>query len=455
MTPVAYLAQHAERHLEELVDFLRLPSVSAQPEHRDDTRRAAEWLAAKMSEAGLETAEVLPTGGHPVVVGEWRRAQDAPTVLVYGHYDVQPPEPLELWTSPPFEPEIRDGQLFARGAVDDKGQLYLHLKAVEAHLRTRGSLSANVIFVVEGEEETGSAHLDDFLERHQERLRCDAVLISDTSMFAPGLPSITVGLRGIAYFEVRLRGPDSDLHSGSYGGAVANPANALARVLAGLHHGDGRIAIPGFYDRVRPLTAEERDEMRALPFSEQAFCAQVGAPALAGEEGFSTLERLWARPALDVNGLLSGYTGEGSKTVLPAEAMAKVSARLVPDQDPGEICQLFEKCVRQLAPAGVEVEVELLHHGHPWLADPGEAVFDAAAGALREAFGHEPVFIREGGSIPIVHALRERFGVPIVLMGFGLPGENAHAPDEWMSLENFHRGAEAVARFYDHYPTKL
>jgi len=450
MSVTDYLRTHSERHLEELFDFLRIPSVSAKSEHRDDTRRTAEWLAERMREAGLQVAEVVPTAGHPIVIGEWRGAPEgAPTVLVYGHYDVQPPEPLDEWLSPPFEPEVRDGKIFARGSVDDKGQVYLHLKAVEAHMAANGSLPVNVVFVVEGEEEVGSPHLQDFLVQNQERLRCDAVLISDTTMFAPGLPSVTIGLRGLAYMEIRVQGPATDLHSGSYGGAVVNPANALAKIIARLHDERGRVAVPGFYDDVRDIGAAEREAIAGLPFEEEELRREVGAPALGGEEGWSALERKSARPTLDVNGLLSGYTGEGAKTVLPARAMAKVSMRLVPDQDYRDIEEKFSRFVREIAPAGVTVEVEALHGGQPWYADPAEPIFQAASRALEQAFGRAPVFTREGGSIPIVQAFQQTFATPVVLLGFGLPGENAHAPNEWMSVENFTRGAEAIALLYD------
>jgi acetylornithine deacetylase/succinyl-diaminopimelate desuccinylase-like protein len=444
-----YLEVNRERHLGELVEFLRIPSVSAKSEHRADVARAAEWLAERMREAGLERAEVIATEGHPVVLGEWRGAPGAPTLLVYGHYDVQPPEPLDEWTSPPFEPTVRDGNLYARGSVDDKGQLYLHLKAVEAHLAEGGTLPANVVFLIEGEEEIGSVHLPAFLEANRERLACDAVLISDTTMFAPGLPSITMGLRGLAYMEVHVRGARGDLHSGSYGGAVANPANALSRIITGLKDDAGRVTIPGFYDAVRELSEREREAMRALPFDEEEFRDEVGVPSVAGERGYSTLERIWARPTLDVNGLLSGYTGEGAKTVLPARAMAKVSMRLVPDQDYGAVERAFAEHVLSLAPPGVTVEVKALHGGQPWRADPTEPVFAAAARALERAFGRAPVFVREGGSIPIVQAFQETLRAPVVLLGFGLPGENAHAPDEWFSLENYARGTEAIAYLYE------
>ncbi|CAN5834209.1 dipeptidase [soil metagenome] len=443
-----YLEQNRQRHLDELVEFLRIPSVSAKSEHRGDMHRAADWLVERMLEAGLEIAELIPTAGHPIVIGEWRGAPGAPTLLVYGHYDVQPPEPLDEWESPPFEPAVRDGKLYARGSVDDKGQVYLHLKAVEAHIGATGTLPVNVVFVVEGEEEVGSPHLEEFLVENQERLRCDAVLISDTTMFAPGLPSVTIGLRGLAYMEVRVQGPRVDLHSGAYGGAVVNPANALARIIARLHDEQGRVTIPGFYDDVRELTEEERRTIAGLPFTEERLREEVGAPELGGEAGFSALERLWARPTLDVNGLLSGYTGEGAKTVLPARAMAKISMRLVPDQDYRTIERQFTEYVRQLAPPGVSVEVEALHGGQPWYAQPKGEIFTAARRALAAAFGQEPVFIREGGSIPIVQAFERIFDVPVVLIGFGLPGENAHAPNEWLSIENYTRGTQAIATLY-------
>jgi acetylornithine deacetylase/succinyl-diaminopimelate desuccinylase-like protein len=448
MSVTEYLQQNRERSLAELIELLRIPSISAKTEHKGDTAAAAEWLATRMRDIGL-TVEVVPTAGHPVVLGEWRGAPGAPTLLVYGHYDVQPPEPLDEWLSAPFEPTVRDGKLFARGSVDDKGQVYLHVKAVEAHLATSGSLPVNVVFLLEGEEEVGSPHLAEFLADNAERLRCDAVMISDTTMFAPGLPSITIGLRGLAYMEVRVQGPGTDLHSGVYGGAVVNPANTLAKIIAQLHDERGRVTVPGFYDKVREIDERERTVIRGLPFEEEGLRKEVGAPKLGGEEGYGPLERVWVRPTLDVNGLLSGYTGEGAKTVLPARAMAKVSMRLVPDQDHHEVERAFIDYVKSLAPEGVTVEVEALHGGQPWFAEPSGPVFEAARRALAKAYGREPVTIREGGSIPIVKAFEDTLGAPVVLIGFGLPGENAHAPNEWMSLDNFHQGAEAIAALYD------
>ncbi|MEX2583216.1 MAG: dipeptidase [Gemmatimonadota bacterium] len=446
---IEHLRANRERHLAELQEFVRIPSISAKSEHRGDVRAAAEWVVERMLEAGLETAELHPTDGHPIVVGEWRGAPGAPTLLVYGHYDVQPPEPLDEWTSPPFEPTIRDGRLYARGSVDDKGQLFLYLRAVEAHVSSRGKLPVNIVFLVEGEEEVGSPHLEAFLVENRERLACDAVLISDTGMFAPGLPSITKGLRGLAYMEIRVRGPKSDLHSGSYGGAVVNPANALARIIAGLHDENGRVTIPGFYDDVVDVSDAERQRIAELPHDEEDLRAEVGATELAGERGFTALERIGIRPTLDVNGLLSGYTGEGAKTVLPARAMAKVSMRLVPAQSHEDIEEKFTRHVRALTPAGVTVEVEALHGGEPWYADPQHPIFESAARALQKAFGREPVFIREGGSIPIVQAFQQTLDAPVLLIGFALPGSNAHAPDEWFSLDNFARGAEAIANLLD------
>ena len=447
-----YLTQHDARIHDELFAFLRIPSVSARSEHAGDVASAAEWVALSLKAAGLQ-ATVHQTAGHPVVIGEWRGAPaGAPTVLVYGHYDVQPAEPLELWQSPPFEPTVRDGRIYARGSVDDKGQLFLHIKALEAHLRTRGTLPVNVVVLAEGEEEVGSEHLAPFIEAHKQELRCDAVVISDSAMFAPGLPSILSSLRGLAYFQIDVRGPSGDLHSGSYGGAVVNPAMALARILATFHDADGHIAIAGFHDAVREWPATIREQMRSLPFTDEAFRHEVGAPALGGEKGYTTLERIWTRPTCEVNGLLSGYTGEGAKTVLPAVAMAKVSCRLVPDQDPKEIERLMAAHVARVAPAGVTVTVTHLHGGRPWRADLGGPFFDAARRALASAFGREPVITGEGGSIPVVGDFERILGAPVLLIGFGLPGENAHAPNEWMSDENFTKGIRAIASLWEELP---
>jgi len=444
-----FLDKNDARIHSELFELLRIPSVSARSEHNADTARAAEWVATALRKAGLDTT-VHQTPGHPVVIGEWRKAPaGAPTILVYGHYDVQPAEPLDLWDSPPFEPTLRNGRIYARGSIDDKGQLFLHVKALEAHLQTRGSLPLNVIVLAEGEEEVGSDHLAPFIEQHAKQLKCDGVVISDSSMFAPGLPSILSSLRGLAYFQFDVRGPSVDLHSGSYGGAVVNPAMALARILATLHDADGRIAIRGFYDKVREWPAKVREQMRSLPFTDEGFKREVGAPALGGEKGFSTLERIWTRPTCEINGLLSGYTGEGAKTVLPSLAMAKVSCRLVPDQDPKEIEALMAAHVARVAPKGATVTVTHLHGGYPWRADLEGPLFDAARRALKAAFGKEPVITGEGGSIPVVGDFQRILKAPVLLVGFGLPGENAHAPNEWMSDENFTKGIRAIAALWD------
>ena len=439
-----YIESNRDRFREELFDFLRLPSISARSEHKADTRRAAEWLEQRMGEIGLETS-IEETPGHPIVLGEWRGAGDsAPTLLIYGHYDVQPAEPLDLWTSPPFEPRVANGRVYARGSVDDKGQLYLHVKALEAHLKTAGRLPVNVVLLAEGEEEVGSANLMPFVERHARRLAADGIVISDTTMAGPDMPTIGASLRGLAYFEIRVRGPATDLHSGSYGGAVVNPATALSRIIASLHDENWHVLVPGFYDDVNPAP-EFREQIRRLPFDEKQYLEETGVPALDGERGFSTFERLWVRPTAEVNGMLSGYTGEGSKTVLPAHAMAKVSCRLVPDQDPEKIADLVEAHVRRVAPAGVEVEFIRMHGGRPWRARLEGRLVEAGAKALEKAYGKPVVYAGEGGSIPIVPEFERVLGAPALLMGFGLPGENAHAPDEWMSLDNYEKGTHAAA----------
>ncbi len=444
-----WLAAHDRADLEALNEFLRIPSVSARSEHKADTARAAAWLKDALARIGF-AAKVMPTSGHPIVLGEWRKAPPgAPTVLIYGHYDVQPPEPLDLWTSPPFEPTVRDGKLFARGAVDDKGQLWLHVMALAAHLGARGTLPVNVIVLAEGEEEVGSPNLAPFVEQHAKQLACQYVVISDSAMFAPGVPSILSSLRGLAYFELIVRGPKADLHSGMYGGAVVNPAMALARILATLHDARGRVAIRGFYDRVRPFPAAVLKAMKKLPHSDARFRKELGVRSLGGETGKTTLEKLWTRPTCEINGLLSGYTGEGAKTVLPSSAMAKVSFRLVPDQDPDVVERLLRSHLDTVTPPGVTVTVRALHGGRPWRADLDGPLYDAARRALKAAFGKEPVIVGEGGSIPVVGDFERILKAPVLLVGFGLPGENAHAPDEWISLDNVRRGTRAMAALYD------
>lgn len=447
----AWCVANDARAQDELFAFLRIPSVSARSEHKGDCLIAAQFVADALTHIGFR-ADMIPTPGHPIVLGEWRHAgPDAPTLLVYGHYDVQPAEPLELWTSPAFEPTVRDGRIYARGSVDDKGQLYLHIKALEAHLAVRGTLPVNVIVLAEGEEEVGSENLEAFLQREQQRLKCDAVVISDSTMFAPGIPSILSSLRGMAYLQIDVQGPAGDLHSGMYGGAVVNPAMALARILATFHDADGRVAISGFYDHVRPFPDNVRAQMRALPFSEAGLMHEVGVTALGGEPGYTALERLWTRPTCEVNGLLSGYTGEGAKTVLPAISMAKVSFRLVPDQDPDAIARLVREHVARVLPIGVTATVTALHGGRPWRADLQGPIIDAGKRALQAAFGREPVITGEGGSIPVVGDFERILGAPVLLMGFGLPGENAHAPNEWISVENYQLGIRAAATLLDEF----
>jgi len=444
----AYIQQEMDRFQEELFHFLRIPSISARREHAPEMLQAAEWVKGRLAEAGLDAA-ILETPGHPVVLGEWRDAgPDAPTILIYGHYDVQPAEPLEEWVSPAFEPTVRDGNLFARGASDDKGQLYIHIKALEAQLKATGRLPVNVVVLAEGEEEIGSPSLVPFVKEHRDRLACDAVIISDSSMFAQGLPSLLFSLRGLAYFEIHVQGPATDLHSGTYGGAVVNPGNTLASILASLKDETGRIMIPGFYDDVLDWDLDTREAIQALPFDLEGFKKEVGAPSLNGERGFSLLERLWIRPTCDVNGILCGYTGEGAKTVLPASAMAKVSFRLVPDQTPGRVKELLLAHIQDMAPQEVTVRVEELHGGRPWKAELQGVFFEAAQRALAKAFDTDPVLTGEGGSIPIVVDFQEILQAPVLLMGFAPPGANMHAPNEWIPLENFRNGIHAAAQFY-------
>ncbi len=445
-----FLSANHQRIKDELFEFLRIPSVSAKSENTPDVARAADWVKQSLDRIGIP-AKIYPTRGHPVVVGEWRNAPRAPTVLIYGHYDVQPAEPIELWTSPPFEPEIRDGKIFARGSVDDKGQIYLHIKALEAHLATRGALPVNVVVLVEGEEEVGSENLTEFVEKNKALLQADGVVISDSTMFAPGQPSILSSLRGLAYFEINVQGAVGDLHSGIYGGAVANPATALARIIASLHDADGHIQIAGFYDDVSDWDAKTRAQMRELPYDENSLIEETGVPGLFGEKGFTTLERLWTRPTCEVNGMLSGYTGEGAKTVLPAKAMAKVSCRLVPNQEPSRVEELMRAHVERVAPPGVKVTVTHLHGGRPWRAELEGPLFEAVKASLASAFGKQPVITGEGGSIPVVGDFERVLGAPVLLVGFGLPGENAHAPDEWISEENFRLGMRAMAALWDEY----
>ncbi|MGE0706246.1 MAG: dipeptidase [Vicinamibacterales bacterium] len=445
---IDYIHVHRDRYLEELKALLAIPSISALPEHAGDVKRCAEWCAQEMGRVGLENVQVMQTPGYPIVYGDWLKAPGAPTILFYGHYDVQPVDPLNLWESPPFEATIRDGEIYARGAADDKGQVFMHMKAVEAHLK-QGRLPVNIKFMLEGEEEVGSAHLDDFIGGHKDLLAADVVVVSDSAMFARGVPSICYGLRGLVYCQIDLRGSSTDLHSGSFGGALANPAFVLAQLIAQLKDRSGRIKIPGFYEDVRALSEEERKAWASLPFDERKYRKDFGIPKLFGESGFTTLERTWARPTLEVNGLLSGFTGEGAKTVLPAVSMAKISMRLVPDQDPDRIAGLLEDYVRKLTPKTVELKFTRMHGGKPWMTAYDNPFVQAAGRAIEKGFGRAPVFTREGGSIPVVSTFQEQLGLPAVLFGVGLPDENAHAPNEKLDVSNFHNGIIASAYLYD------
>ncbi|MEO5617358.1 MAG: dipeptidase [Candidatus Eisenbacteria bacterium] len=451
MDPVTqYLEKNREKFLDSLKSVLRIPSVSAQPHHSADMKRCAEHVKQDLLAAGLERAEVVSMGdGHPLVYGEWLKAPGAPTVLLYGHYDVQPPEPLELWHTPPFEPTLRDGKLYARGAVDDKGQVYMHIAAIEALIRTTGKLPVNLKVVIEGEEENGGHSLDDFLREKRAMLDADVIVVSDTGMLGPDQPALTISLRGILYTQIEVTGPSKDLHSGHFGGAVMNPANALAVIVAGLKDADGRITVPGFYDRVHELSPAERDAMRALPFHEAAFLAESGAPAPFGEKGYSTLERVSVRPTLDVNGMWSGYIGEGAKTVLPSFAAAKVSMRLVPDQIPDELFPRVEAHVKSLAPAGVTVKLTHMHGTQPFLTSADEPMLECARRALARAWDKPPAMLREGGSIPVMATFQKTHGVPCILMGFGLDDDQVHSPNEKFSLSSYYGGMKSAAYLYE------
>ncbi len=446
-----YATEHREQHLNQLLDLLRIPSVSALPDRAADVQRAAGWIAAQMKSIGLQNVQVTPTAGHPVVYGEWLEDSALPTVLIYGHYDVQPPDPLDEWQTPPFEPQIRDGKIFARGAADDKGQMFTHLKAVESYLKTSGRLPVNVKFIIEGEEEVGSVNLGSFCRDHADMLAAGIALVSDTHMFGLDRPSIVYALRGMAYLEVEVRGPSHDLHSGSYGGAVHNPAQVLCEIIAHLHDDRGRIAIPGFYDDVAPLSEEERAQLAQLPFDEADFRREAGVRQTWGEAGYTVLEQISVRPTLDVNGMISGFTGEGAKTVLPAWARAKISMRLVPDQRAHDIAQKFRRYVESLAPDTVEVTVHELAGGEPAYVDPNIPEMQAAVRAYEAGFGARPVFMREGGSIPVVGMFQDILGLRTILMGFGLPDDQLHAPNEKLSLESFYRGTATSIHFIGDY----
>ena len=443
-----YIEDHKDAHLKELCELLRIPSVSTKTERKPDIERAANWVAEKLRKVGMSKVEVIPTKGHPLVYAESLGAPGKPTVLFYGHYDVQPAEPLDLWTTPAFEPTVRDGNLFGRGTADDKGQVHIHLAALESMFAAEGKLPINIKVLIEGEEEVGSANLWDFVQSNKAKLQADALVVSDTSMLAPGVPSVTYGLRGLVYYEVEITGAAQDLHSGVFGGAAPNPLTILAELFAKMHDKNFRVTVPGFYDDVAKLSAAERKSLAKLPFKPKDFLKTVGSPGLAGEKGFSVAEQVWCRPTLELNGIWGGYMGEGSKTVIPSQAHAKFSCRLVPNQNPDKITKQVEKYIRKLLPKTVTCKFTVHSTGKPWVAPFTHPFFEVAHKALEKGFGKRAVFIREGGSIPFVTQMHDTFKVPCVLIGFGLPDENAHAPDEHLSLENYFGGIRAIAHFY-------
>jgi len=445
-----YIQANRQRFLDELLDFLRIPSISADTKYKDDVIKAANWLSNELKRVGLDGVEIIPTKGHPIVYAEKIISSKIPTILIYGHYDVQPPDPLNLWTSPPFEPVIKDDKIYARGACDDKGQLYMHVKALEAMLAS-GQLACNVKCMFEGEEEVGSVNLGHFLETNKEKLGADVILVSDTSIIANDVPSITTGLRGLSYVEVEVTGPNKDLHSGVFGGAVANPANILCSMIASLHDSDRHITIPGFYDDVEIVSADERGQMNMAPFNEEDYKKGLSVGALMGEKGYTTLERTSIRPTVEVNGIWGGYIGEGAKTVLPSKASAKISMRLVPNQDPDKITQMFEKHFKSLAPPSVTVKVTPHHGGQPAVTPTDTVEYKAASKAMEKSFGKAPLPQRSGGSIPIVALFESILGIKTVLLGFGLDTDDIHSPNEHYGLFNFYKGIETIPYYFMYY----
>ena len=445
-----YYEQHHQEYLDGLMAFLRIPSISTLSEHKPDIRRAAEFVRGELEKAGLKGAQLIEGAGNPLVYAEWLEAPGKPTLLLYGHYDVQPPDPLDEWKSPPFEPAVRNNNIYARGSADDKGQTYILVKAVEGLLRQHGRLPVNVKFLIEGEEEVGGEHIESYVASRPARLKADAAVICDTEMFAPELPTICVGLRGIVYGELIVQGADHDLHSGVYGGAAPNPLQAVAEIVSALKDRDGRIHIPGFYDRVEPPSAKEREAWARLPFSEKEYREkEVGVKELVGEPEVPLFERLWARPTFEVHGIRGGFVGEGAKTVIPARAVAKISMRLVADQRPAEAAAQLEKAVAAVCPKGVTAQFKPIHSAPPSLVNPDNPFIHAAAQAMSQVFDKETVYVRSGGSIPIVAAFEEYLAIPSVMIGFGLPDDNLHAPNEKLHLPNFFRGIEAVSRFLE------
>lgn len=445
-----YIQQHEQRFLDELFELLRYPSISADPAYNEDVAKAAEFVAKKLEDAGADKVEICETAGHPIVYGEKIIDPNLPTILVYGHYDVQPADPIELWDTPPFEPTVRDGKIYARGAADDKGQFYMHVKAFEYMIENK-ALHCNVKFMIEGEEEVGSAHLGDFVKENKERLKSDVIVISDTAMLSLETPSIETGLRGLSYVEVEVTGPNRDLHSGVYGGAVANPATILAKMIASLHDENNHIAIPGFYDDVEELSKEEREMLNKAPFDIETYKEDLGVAALWGEEGYTTIERTGVRPTLEVNGIWGGYIGEGAKTVLPSKAYAKISMRLVPNQDSKTVTQLFKDHFESIAPDYVKVEVKPHHGGEPVVTPTDSIAYKAAEKAIEEAFNKKPIPTRGGGSIPIVALFEKELKVKTVLMGFGLDSDGLHSPNEKYNIENYLKGIETIPLFHKYF----
>ncbi len=447
-----FVEKNQPRLLDELKTFLRIPSVSTLPEHVADVLRAAQFVADSMKTAGLENIEIIATAKHPLVYADWLHAPGKPTVLCYGHYDVQPPDPLDEWISPPFEPTVRDGNIYARGSADDKGQMYMHIKAVEALLATTGTLPVNLKFLIEGEEEVGGESVAKFVAENPVRLKADVALVSDTELFAEGLPTLCVGLRGLIYAEIEARGPSRDLHSGMYGGAAPNAVFGLVELLAKMKDADGKIQIPGMYDDVAPPTAAEKHSWEHLPFDEKEFLKnEVGSTRLTGEPGYSVFERTWARPTLEVHGIAGGFTGAGAKTVIPARATAKVSMRMVPNQDPEKIIAAFKQFIADNTPAGIQTEVRVLSSGPAIMVNPDHPAIHVAAQAFRDILGKETVFIRSGGSIPIVGDFAKHLGIPTILMGFGLPDDGLHSPNEKYKVANYYAGIMTIAHFFEQY----
>ena len=445
-----YQQKNKDRFLNELLDLLRIPSVSARSEHKNDMVKCAQAVKQRLLDAGAGRAEVFQTSGHPVVYGEKIIDPKKPTVLVYGHYDVQPPDPLDLWNSPPFEPVIKDGKIFARGSCDDKGQFYMHIKALETMVKTN-SLITNIKFCIEGEEEVGSANLAEFVKTNKDLLKADVILISDSAMLSLENPTIDIGVRGLSYIEVEVTGPNRDLHSGVYGGAVANPITILAKMIASLHDENNHITIPAFYDGVVEATPEERKKMAAIPYDENEYKEDLGVKELWGERGFTTNERTGIRPTIEINGIWGGYTAEGSKTVLPSKAFAKISARLVPNQDSNKITDLLINHLKKIAPPYVTVEARPHHGGEPYMTPLDSKAYKAAAAAIKDTFGKEPIPVRGGGSIPICSLFEEELGIKIVFMGFGLDSDNLHSPNEKFNLENYYKGIETIPYFHKHF----